>query len=202
MNPTRRLIAAALSALAVGAGALGLAGPAAAHPEDMAVGRANAPVTVIAYMSVTCPHCADWHADVWPAFKAKYVDSGKVKFVLRELPTAPAEYAYGGFLVARCAGPQYFKVLDALFQGQAAMFSSDDVQTWLINAGAAGGLNADRVRACSTDEAAFNAMNARIQANVEDLPVRGTPAFFIDGQAVDQELAALSAAVDARLAGR
>src|SRR5690606_7904485 len=98
----------ALASALVGSGAWAADG-------DMAIGPAKAKVTVIEYASVTCSHCADWSTNVFPAFKQKFVDTGRVRFVLRELPTQPPELATAGFLVARCAGPaKYFTVVDAL----------------------------------------------------------------------------------------
>jgi protein-disulfide isomerase len=72
--------------------------------EDMTLGNPKAKVTVIEYASTACPHCARWNADVWPAFKAKYVDTGKVNYVFREFITSPPQLAVAGPLLARCAG--------------------------------------------------------------------------------------------------
>ena len=63
--------------------------------DDMAIGRADAPVTVIEYASVTCPHCARWHTQVFPEFKRRYVDTGQVRFIFREMPTGPVEVVRG-----------------------------------------------------------------------------------------------------------
>ncbi len=85
---------------------------------DIVEGRAGAPVTIIEYASMTCSHCAAFHKDVWPALKAKYVDTGKAKFVLREFPLDPL--AAGAFMLARCAGPEKRDALvDRLFDHQA-----------------------------------------------------------------------------------
>ena len=147
MRPSRRALTFGLSAVAALASWPVTAGVTA---QDRWIGKANAPVTVFEYASVTCPHCGRWNAEVWPAFKAKYVDTGKVRFVLRELPTEPAVVATGGFMVARCAPPaKYFDVIDALFAGQQAMFESGDFRAWLVQAGAKGGLSRDRVMACA-----------------------------------------------------
>ena len=122
MRPSRRALTFGLSAVAALASWPVTAGVTA---QDRWIGKANAPVTVFEYASVTCPHCGRWNAEVWPAFKAKYVDTGKVRFVLRELPTEPAVVATGGFMLARCAPPaKYFDVIDALLAGQQAVFES------------------------------------------------------------------------------
>ena len=73
---------------------------------DMVLGNPKAPVTVVEYASAACPHCAAWNKDNWPAFRDKYVATGKVKYVFREILTNPAEYALAGFLIGRCAVTQ------------------------------------------------------------------------------------------------
>src|ERR1700761_2807887 len=97
---------------------------AANFDQDMTMGPAKAPVTVIEYASVTCPHCAAFNADVFPSFKAKYIDTGKVHYVFRETPIHGA-IDVTGFLLARCAGPdKYFKVIDAIMRDQEHVFAS------------------------------------------------------------------------------
>ena len=104
MSRRAALTAAALAAMATVAGCTAKSGGEAQG--DMAVGAAEgAKVTVVEYASVTCPHCALWQKNTWPAFKAKYVDTNKVRYIFRELPTPPVDAATAGFLVARCAGP-------------------------------------------------------------------------------------------------
>ena len=77
------------------------------------------PVTVVEYASVTCPHCALWQKNTWPAFKAKYVDTNKVRYVFRELPTGPVNVAVAGFMIARCAGEdKYFDVVHNIMASQ------------------------------------------------------------------------------------
>lgn len=94
--------------LTAAAAAAGVAQPAWAQykaaPGDMNLGDPKAPVHVVEYLSLTCPHCAHFHADVFPAFKAKYIDTGRVQLTIRELLTAPAQVAAAGFLMARCNG--------------------------------------------------------------------------------------------------
>jgi len=84
---------------------------------DVVEGRADAPATIIEYASMTCSHCAAFHRDAWPAIKAKYVDAGRAKFVLREFPLDPL--AVGAFMLARCAGEKRDAVIDRLFDHQA-----------------------------------------------------------------------------------
>src|SRR3954471_22654592 len=118
----RTALAAALSALLAACGQAGAAsGPAA--DAEMSMGNPAAKVTVVEYASVACPHCAEFNEQVFPAFKAKYVDTGKVRYVFRQMLTTPAQVAAAGFLTARCAGKdKYFSVVDAIFRSQQEMF--------------------------------------------------------------------------------
>ena len=92
------LFIAAVIALSVAACSKGTGSVSA---DDMAMGNAQAKVTVIEYASASCPHCAEFNNEVFPAFKAKYIDSGKIHYVFREFLTPPAEVAASGFLIAR-----------------------------------------------------------------------------------------------------
>lgn len=120
MDAVRRWCLGLILSLALPAA--GLAEPAAVMPADRVLGRADAPVTVIEYASVTCPHCAAWHAEVFPDFKARFIDTGRVRYVYREFLTGPAELSFAGALLARCApADRYFDVVGALMEGQAAL---------------------------------------------------------------------------------
>ena len=91
-------------------------GPGAVASGDMSLGNPNAKVTVIEYASLGCPICAKWNNDIFPAFKTKYIDTGKVRYVLKEMLTGDEPVAAAGFLLARCAGKdKYFQVVDAVF---------------------------------------------------------------------------------------
>jgi protein-disulfide isomerase len=170
-----------LGAVLFAAAALGAAAPA---PEpEMTLGSAKAPVTLIEYASVTCSHCADFHKNVFPAFKAKYVDTGQVRFVFREIPTQPAEVAVAGFVLARCAGQgNYFKVVDHLMKGQDAFYASGDATAFLLQAGASVGLDRNKVRACVTDQAAIDRHYARVERWTAEHKIEGTPTFVINGK--------------------
>lgn len=152
------------------------------QPGDMTLGRADARVTVVEYASVTCGHCAAWHHDVFPEFKRRFIDTGRVRFVFRELPTPPAELAMAGFMLARCAGPdRYFDVVGDLMHEQREIFSAP----WsrLVAIGSRHGVTAQEFEACLNDEAATDAMNARTDAALAR-GVQSTPTFFVDGRAI------------------
>jgi protein-disulfide isomerase len=187
-------------------GALVLAPAAmAADSGEKSMGKPSAKVTVIEYASVTCPHCGRFNNEVFPAFKAKYVDTGKVLYVFREFPTDPAQLAAAGFLIARCApADQYFPVLDALFHGQDKLYQTQDAKAWLLEAGKAGGMDEAKVQACIEDKAALDAFNTRVEAAFNVAKIQSTPTFVIGKTKLEgeQTLAALSAAIDPLLAGK
>lgn len=177
---TRRIaLAAALSALA-GGKALAAVAPTA---EDMSLGNPKARVQVVEYASLTCPHCAKVHAEVFPAFKTKYVDTGKVRYTLKEFITAPPEVAAAGFLMARCAGPaKYFDVVDAVFRSQPRW--NGPIKPIFLEIAQAHGLTEARFNACLTDGGALEALNDRVRRAVEDDKVTSTPSFFVNGKLV------------------
>ena len=181
-------VLAALLVAAAAGGARAAAGPGGEG--DVALGSPTASVTVVEYASVTCPHCARWDQDVFPAFKRKYVDTGKARYILREFPTEPEEWAEAGFMIARCSGPsKFFDVVEAFMAGQKTLFESHDGRAWLLKGGAVGGLGAQQVEACLKDLNGQKAMAARIEANDKAFKVEGTPTFFINGKkAGDGEL--------------
>jgi protein-disulfide isomerase len=182
----------------------------------MSLGSPNAPVTVIEYASPTCPHCAHFEADVFPAFKAKYIDTGKVRYVLREAPIHP-DLDAAAFLLARCAGPAgYFKVIDGVMKGQDEYFSdfltqspnanqeiADAYRGVLHRVGKSVGLDEQRFSACLTDEASIMAMQARTEREMAQYHVDSTPTFVINGVKLNPpgapDLATLDAAVASAL---
>jgi protein-disulfide isomerase len=209
----------ALAALAGGARAASSASPkaAAAHAaaaraaathaaeahaaeSDIALGSPKAPVTVIEYASTTCPHCAAWDHEVFPAFKRKYVDTGKVRYILRESPTEPEQWAEGAFVVARCAGPaKFYDVVEAFMAQQKVLFDQQDGPGWLMKGAAVGGLSRAQVDACLKDKAGLKAMEARIDANDKAFDIQGTPTFIVNGRIVgdgEMTLVELDKAID------
>jgi protein-disulfide isomerase len=188
--PMIRSLSLTLAALALGAFA---AAPAGAAPkpfmgEEGVLGDPKAPVTVVEYASASCPHCARFNNDVFPAFKAKYVDTGKVRYVLRELLTDPQEFAAAGFLTARCAGQdKYLAVVDAIFHDQQHIYETGDLLGGLQAIGARFGLSKDQVTACINDPKAQAALNARVAA-AEKAGIESTPTFIINGKKREGEL--------------
>ncbi len=187
----RRGLIMGASALALGAslGACDSAGGGAVTADDMVLGNANAPVTLVEYASTTCPHCAEFHETIWPELKSTFVDTGRVRFVFREFPTPPAAIAVAGFQLARCGGAspeQYFTRVGELFRQQQTMFASgtlEGVRAKLIEIGGAAGLSEQQVLECISDEGGAE----RVRRIVESADnVTGTPTFIINGTKFEQ----------------
>lgn len=150
-------------------------------PGDMNLGNPRAPVRVVEYLSLTCPHCAHFNEATWPAFKAKYVDTGRVYYTIRELLTAPAQVAAAGFLMARCGdGSRYFTIVDQVFRSQSR-WQSGQIKPIFVEIAKANGLTEAQFNACLTDEKGQDALEKRIQYATETDHVTGTPTFFVNG---------------------
>ena len=172
----------------------------AASGNDMSLGRADAKVTVIEYASLGCPHCGAWEREVFPAFRRRFIDSGQVRFVLREMLNGDAGVAAAGFLTARCAGrDKYFQVVEGLFDAQPRMQAEGSDLPATLDVAAKAGLTRDQVSACLSNRQALAALEARADAYARDDHVDGTPTFDIDGRRLEGEasLAELASAIDA-----
>ena len=206
MSITRRFLSLMAPPLA-GVALVLCAAPAMAETkpylgEEVAIGNAKAKVTVVEYASASCPHCAAFNNEVFPAFKAKYIDSGKVRYVFRELLTPPIEFAAAGFLLARCTGEdKYLPALESLFQDQDRIYQSGDLMGGLNAIGKKFGLSEADVGACIRDPKAQQALQGRLE-NADKAGVESTPTFFINGVKKEGELtlAQLSEAIDPVLA--
>jgi protein-disulfide isomerase len=156
-------------------------------PGDMSLGKPNAPVRVVEYLSLSCPHCAHFHAEVFPAFKAKYIDTGRVYFTVRELLTAPVEVAAAGFLMARCGdGSKYFPIVDQVFKSQSR-WQQGQIKPIFLEIAKANGLTEAQFQACITDEKAGEALDGRVKYAVETDHVDSTPTFFVNGVKLDSQ---------------
>jgi protein-disulfide isomerase len=196
----RLLIVAAAAALALaGCSKAGGKGPAEG---DMSLGPADAKVKVVEYASASCSHCARFNAEVFPAFKAKYIDTGKVQYTLKEFLTPPNQVAAAGFLVARCAGKdKYFPTLDAIFRNQEEMFQTEDAARGvLLRIAQSLGMTEKQFNACVSDPAAIDALNARVDKAAKEEKITGTPTLMVNGKKVGEgevSLAELDAAIAA-----
>lgn len=170
---------------------------------EYAMGNPRAKVTVIEYASASCPHCARFDVNQFPGFKAKYVDTGKVRYIFREFLTQPEEFAAAGFLLARCSGQaHYWQVVEAVFHAQAEMYATNDVQAVFDRIAKSVGLTPPQVEACLGDKAAIAALNARISDAINKQHINETPSFLINGQLFkgdlhkETDVAQLSAVID------
>jgi protein-disulfide isomerase len=211
MSPIRRfllvLTALAPFALLAPAAQAGAQGASAALPPvtaaDRVLGQADAPVTVIEYASFTCSHCADWNNGVFPAFKARFIDTGKVKLVFRDLPTAPQEYSMAAALIGRCAAPgRFFDVAKAFFAGQSGLATTGG-RPWFDAGIAASGRSRDEIQACFGEPARQQALQEDVAAAIA-AGVTGTPTFFINGRRFsgDPTVEGLATAIAAASPGR
>jgi protein-disulfide isomerase len=202
--PTRRaavLGLAVLAPLARAQAAGSAAKPKPAPEEGMALGNPRAKVTVVEYASLSCPHCAHWANDVFPAFKARFIDTGKVRYVLREFITEPADVAAAGWLLARCAGPsKYFDVVAAVFRDQQKMYDSQDIRGTFLAIAKGAGLSEAQFDQCLKDTQALDALNKRVDRYASEDKIDSTPTFVVNGtvlkggQTLDQLAAAIAQA--------
>lgn len=196
MNITRRALAltsiatAALLAACSGGGSSSSGGGTQfERAGDRALGSASAQVTVIEYASTSCPHCAEYHAEVFPAIESRYIDTGQVRYVFREMLTGEPRLAQAGFMLARCAPEErYFDVIDLLFQQQQSIFqaagSPTGARNEFWNIAQTVGMNRDQFNECITDAELREAVNDAHTRAIED-GIDGTPRFIINGHILE-----------------
>lgn len=145
------------------------------------LGQETAPVTIVEYASLTCPHCADFHSTTLPDLKAKYIDTGKARLIMREFPLD--QLAWAGFMVARCSDPsKYFAVLNVLYQQQKTWAQSQDPATELFKIAKQTGMTKDQFDACLKNEDMAKGIIAVKDKASENFGVQSTPTFFINGE--------------------
>jgi protein-disulfide isomerase len=165
--------------------ALGAAAPAPvlpAGPADMMLGRADAPVTVIEYGSLTCPHCAAFDQSLFPRLKTDYIDSGKIRWVFRDVPRDRADLQ--AFQLAHCEhGRAFWPLIELLFQNQPSWTKARDVRAALLPLAENAGLSEPAARACLADQSLANASAASAEAGSK-AGIEFTPTFFVNGQKI------------------
>jgi protein-disulfide isomerase len=153
--------------------------PAGALPE-ISLGKPDAPVTIIEYASLSCPHCADFHKNVFPALKSEYIDTGKVHFIMREFPHNEA--ALGGAVVARCLEPsRYLAFVSLLFSRQEDWAFKQDSLTPLKALAKQAGMTDDEFAKCINDESLQQKIIA-VRDEAEKKGVTSIPSFFVNGK--------------------
>ena len=146
---------------------------------EKAIGNADAPVTIVEYASMTCPHCATFHANTLPAIKEKYIDTGKARLIFREFPFDPR--AEAGFMLSRCAGDNYFAMVDVLFKQQRSWAPVENAREALLQISRLAGFSQESFEACLTDQKLLDDIRAVRQRGADNFKVESTPTFFING---------------------
>lgn len=148
---------------------------------EMALGKADAKVTVVEYMSMTCPHCAHFHNETFDKIKEKYVDTGKVRFVIREFPFDPR--AAAAFMLARCApNNAYFPMVSMMFKQQQVWAAADDGKAALLQMSKLAGFTQESFEKCLTDQKLLNDVNAVREHGAKEFGINATPTFLINGK--------------------
>ncbi|MDO9563182.1 MAG: DsbA family protein [Bradyrhizobium sp.] len=149
---------------------------------DMALGPANAPVTITEYSSMSCPHCAAFGENVFPMLRAKYIDTGKVRFVFREFPLDIK--AAAASMLARCVAngdaEKFFGTIQLLFQQQQMLMAQTNMTLRLI--GKQGGMSEQAVENCGKDQTLLDKIAADQRFAHEVVKVDSTPTFFVNGE--------------------
>lgn len=179
--------------------------------DDITAGNPNATVTLIEYASLGCSHCAEFNNGTLDALKAKYVATGKVRYVMREYMTGEPTLAVAGALLARCAGKEkYLGVVDAIYRAWPE-FSASGIREPLLRVAQSAGLDQAQFEKCVSDEDQRKAFERRVANYAKRDKISGTPALFINGVLLDPPappenrlptLPEIEAAIDAALAGR
>ena len=153
---------------------------------EMSLGDANAPITVIEYASMTCPHCAHFSETTFPELKKRYIDTGKVRFIFREFPLD--RLALAGFVLARCAGPdKYFPVIETLFAQQRDWVVQKPLQP-LLAIFKQVGMNEETFNSCLDNQQLAEGIDKVRSQAADKFGVNSTPTFFVNGKRVNGAL--------------
>ena len=151
------------------------------RPEDRVLGDESARVTILEYSSLTCPHCAQFHAEGYRHLKSAYIDTGKIKLVFRDFPLDGL--ALRAAALAECLpAERYYPFLQLLFEGQSNWARSEQPLAELVRLGQLAGLSRERASDCLQDEAAFEKIIQERLTGQEDYQIDSTPSFIIDGR--------------------
>jgi protein-disulfide isomerase len=147
---------------------------------DKVMGQDDAKVTIVEYASMTCPHCAHFAETTFPELKTKYIDTGKARYILREFPFDPR--AEAGFMLARCAGDNYYPMIDVLFKQQKNWAAVDNVKDALLQISKVAGFTQETFDACLTDQKLLDDVRAVQKRGADEFKIDSTPTFFINGK--------------------
>jgi protein-disulfide isomerase len=148
---------------------------------EQVFGSPDAKVTVVEYASLTCHHCIRFHVDTWPAFKANYVDTGRVRFIIREFPLD--NLALAGFMLARCAGEgKWYPMVDMLYRSKETWGHAPNPADALLQVVRQAGMSKESFDACLSDNALFANVRSVYERGAKEFGVNSTPTFFVNGQ--------------------
>ena len=150
---------------------------------DIVLGKADAPVTIVEYASMTCGHCAQFHNATYPVLKEKYIDTGKVKLILREFPLDIV--AKAAFMIARCAGPdKYYPMVTTLFETQKTWAFNNNAAQALLAIAKQSGMTEAQFNTCLNDTKLAGQIDEVAKRGATDFNVNSTPTFFINGKQI------------------
>ena len=175
---------------------------------EMALGKEDAPVQIVEYMSMTCPHCATFHNTTFDAIKEKYVDSGKVRFIVREFPFDPR--AAAAIMLARCnpskpaelsTADTYFPMVSMLMKQQETWAGAQDGRTALLQMSKLAGFTQETFEACLTNQKLLDDVNSVRERGAKEFGVSSTPSFLINGKRYSGAMSvdSMSALIDSLL---
>ncbi len=170
--------------------------------EEKVLGPVDAPVTMLAFESLSCPHCATFHQGAWPEVKEQYVDTGKVRFVYRDFPTNEAGAVAA--MMARCVPPdRYFGMIEMLYRTQDSWLRSADPVESLRQTARLGGLTAEEFEQCVSNEELFQFIRNGQNAASAEYGVDSTPTFMIGDRKIvgPQSFEVFQDAIEAELSG-
>jgi protein-disulfide isomerase len=171
------VLAAPLPALAQSAGPV-------VTPQDHMLGKADAPITIVEYASLTCPHCAEFDKSTLPDIKKNWIETGKAKLVFRDFPLD--RVALRAAMAARCAPPdRYFAFVDTLFQTQLTWERGDNPDEELGKIAKLGGVSDEQFKKCMADDKLADAVTASRFSAEKEYGIDSTPTFFINGVKMD-----------------
>jgi protein-disulfide isomerase len=195
---TRRTLLVGASALAIATAFIGMEALHWPHPVvaaenvteadllvppplgDNSLGKDDAPVTIIEYASMTCPHCAHFHEATYPELKKRYIDTGKVRFIFREFPLD--NLAAGASMLARCADKsKFFPLIETLFQKQRTWAVERPIPPLMAIAKQAG-FTEQSFNACLSNQKMLDAIQAEQKRAADKFGVNSTPTLFINGK--------------------
>ncbi len=151
--------------------------------KEMVLGDETAPITVIEYASLGCPHCANFHTNTYPQVKEDYIDTGKIKFIYRDFPLGTP--ALAASMIARCSGSaKYFGMIDIFFRSQQQWSRAENPLDGLKKVARFGGMSNADVDACLQNQELLDFIQEKARKGGEEHEINATPSFVIDGETI------------------